>query len=181
MQEASAHLRSEGGQPIYQLNFLSSQISPPWETTNTCYLRQLSCCFFFGSRVGLGRKRVCYTAVANWYINGLWVKHQQTTNRKLIFLEKITVFYSKSKLKWGFILCTRLDLLAVTQITENFSYTSAVPNLCGAKDQFHGRQFFHGWAGNGFGWFKHVAFTVHFISIIITSAPCQIINIRSML
>ena len=32
--------------------------------------------FFFGSRVGLGRKRVCYTAVANWYINGLSVKHQ---------------------------------------------------------------------------------------------------------
>ena len=100
---------------------------------------------------GQGRKRVCYTAVANWYLSGLSVKHQQTTNRKLIFLEIITVFYSKSKWKWGFILCTGLDLLAFKWISENLSYTSAVPNLCGTKDQFHGRPFFHGWVGNGLG------------------------------
>ena len=105
--------------------------------------------FVFGG--GSGEEAGCYTAVANWYLSGLSVKHQQTTNRKLIFLEIITVFYSKSKWKWGFILCTGLDLLAFKWISENLSYTSAVPNLCGTKDQFHGRPFFHGWVGNGFG------------------------------
>jgi len=61
------------------------------------------------------------------------------------------VFYCKPKWKWDFILCTGLDLLAFKWITENLSYTSAVPSLCGTKDQFHARPFFHGWVGNGFG------------------------------
>ena len=46
----------------------------------------------------------------------------------------------------------------------------AVPNLFGTRDQFHGSQFFHGLVAGGMvsGWFKHITFIVHFISIIIT-------------
>ena len=73
------------------------------------------------------------------------------------------MFYSKSKWKWDFILCTGLDLLAFKWITENLSYTSAVPSLCGTKDQFHGRQFFHGWVGNGFGMIQtHCIYCAHY-------------------
>ena len=39
-----------------------------------------------------------------------------------------------------------------------------------SRDQFIGRHFFHGWvAGMVSGWFSHIKFIVHFISIIITS------------
>ena len=46
----------------------------------------------------------------------------------------------------------------------------AVPNLLGTRGQFHERQFFHrpGQRGMVWGWFKHIPFIVHFISIIIT-------------
>ena len=33
-------------------------------------------------------------------------------------------------------------------------YTTAVPNLFGTRDQFRGRQFFHGLDGGAGGWFR---------------------------
>ena len=56
---------------------------------------------------------------------------------------------------------------------------SVVPNLFSNMDWFRGRQFFHG-AGQGWWQFQNdssvLHFVVHFISIIITSAPPQIIR-----
>ena len=65
--------------------------------------------------------------------------------------------------------------------TFQWSYNSrmhhkaAVPELLGTRSQFHGRQFFHGpvWSD---GSLKYITFIVHFISIIITSAPPQTIR-----
>ena len=59
------------------------------------------------------------------------------------------------------------------------SYGST-PNLIGTRDQFCGRQFFHGpgfGVGMDLGWFKFITCIVHIISIIITSAPPQIIRL----
>ena len=57
--------------------------------------------------------------------------------------------------------------------------TAAVPNLSGTRDWFLGRQFFYRSAwGLVSGWFKHIAFIVHFIFIIITSAPPQSSGVR---
>ena len=54
---------------------------------------------------------------------------------------------------------------------------AAIPNLLGTRDWFHGRPFFHGWSrGLISGWFKNITFIMHFISIIISSAPPQIIK-----
>ena len=55
---------------------------------------------------------------------------------------------------------------------------AVVPNNFGTKDRFCGRQFFHepGVGVRVSGWFKHITFSVNFISIIITSAPPQIIR-----
>ena len=52
------------------------------------------------------------------------------------------------------------------------------PTFFGTRDQFHGRQFFHRWRVEGMvsGWFKCITCIVHFISIIITSTPSQIIR-----
>ena len=50
------------------------------------------------------------------------------------------------------------------------------------QDWFHGRQLFHGSGLEGgmvWGWFKHITFIVHFISIIITSALLRSASIRS--
>ena len=44
---------------------------------------------------------------------------------------------------------------------------TAILNLSGIRDEFCGRQFFHG-AGMGWGRFKCISFIVHFISIMIT-------------
>ena len=53
-----------------------------------------------------------------------------------------------------------------------YQYRTAVPNLFDTRDRFRGRQFFYGpGVGGGemvSGWFKHITFVVHFISIIIT-------------
>ena len=56
--------------------------------------------------------------------------------------------------------------------------TAAVLNIFGTKNWFCGRQFFHGWGGGRWFWgsFKHIAFIVHSISIIITLALPQIIS-----
>ena len=59
-----------------------------------------------------------------------------------------------------------------------------VPNLFGSRDQIHGRQFFLGLCRVGVGGggrvvsgcFKRITFIVHFISIMITSAPPQVIR-----
>ena len=59
-----------------------------------------------------------------------------------------------------------------------------VPNLFGTRDQFHGRQFFHeqeqwvmvGCWAEGFGMIQARYIYLHFISIIITLAPPQIIR-----
>ena len=55
---------------------------------------------------------------------------------------------------------------------------TVVPNLFGTRDQLHGRQYFHGSGlGDGFGMIQTpITFIVHFISIIITSPPPQIIR-----
>ena len=55
----------------------------------------------------------------------------------------------------------------------------ASPQLFDTRGQFHARQFFHGSGSGGrmaSGWLKCVAFIVHFISIVITSVPPQIIR-----
>ena len=55
-----------------------------------------------------------------------------------------------------------------------------IPNLLGTRHWFHGRQIFPWTRGRWVtvsGWFKHITFIVHFISIIIISAPPQ--SIRS--
>ena len=53
-----------------------------------------------------------------------------------------------------------------------------IPDLFDTRGWIHGREFFHGLRGGGTvsGWFKHIACIVHFISIIITSAPPQVIR-----
>ena len=54
-----------------------------------------------------------------------------------------------------------------------------VPKSFGIRDQFYGRQFFHGTrgqGGGGFGMIRVHYIYVHFISIIIISAPPQIIR-----
>ena len=50
------------------------------------------------------------------------------------------------------------------------------------RDQFHGRQFFHGLGGGKMvsGWFKCVTFIVHFISLIVISAPPQMIKYETL-
>ena len=61
----------------------------------------------------------------------------------------------------------------------NIKIYSSAPNLFGTRDQFHGRQFFHRSGGQGMvsELFKHITLTVPFISIIITSAPPQILEV----
>ena len=61
------------------------------------------------------------------------------------------------------------------------SYQPAVLNLFGTGDQFHGRQFFYRKgrrvvAAMVLREFEHILFIVHFIFILITSAPPQIIR-----
>ena len=52
-----------------------------------------------------------------------------------------------------------------------------VPKLFDTKDYFSGRQFSHALGMRiFFGLFKHIIFIMHFISVIITSAPPQIIR-----
>ena len=52
-----------------------------------------------------------------------------------------------------------------------------VPSIFGIRDRFCGRQFFHG-LGQGMvsGCFQYIAFIMHFVHIIITLAPPQIIR-----
>ena len=58
-----------------------------------------------------------------------------------------------------------------------FLSTLVVPNHFGTKDPFCGRQFFHGPSRrDDLEMIQVHLFTVHFISIIITSAPPQIIG-----
>ena len=61
---------------------------------------------------------------------------------------------------------------------NGMSLRAAVPYLFGTRDHFHRRQLFHGpgWWRMISGWFKCITFIVHFVSIIITSAPPQIIR-----
>ena len=58
---------------------------------------------------------------------------------------------------------------------------AAVSNLFGIRDQFCGRQFVDGvrWGRIVSGWFKCLALIMHFISLIITSAPPQIIKCQT--
>ena len=50
-------------------------------------------------------------------------------------------------------------------------FTAVVPNHFGTRDRFRGRQFFLKPEGDGFGMSQE-----HFISVIITSVPPQIIS-----
>ena len=52
---------------------------------------------------------------------------------------------------------------------------ATVLNLSGTRDWFRGRWFFHE-PGVVWGWFEHITFTVHFISITVTSTPPQIVR-----
>ena len=55
--------------------------------------------------------------------------------------------------------------------------TAVVPNLFGTREQFRGRQFFHGLGWEMIsGWFKCATFPVHFISVIIASVIPQVIQ-----
>ena len=58
------------------------------------------------------------------------------------------------------------------------SIRATIPNLLSTRDQFRGIRFFHGPEGRGkiSGLFKHITYIVHFVSIIITSVPPQIIR-----
>ena len=73
----------------------------------------------------------------------------------------------------------------MTLITEEREFCkTAVSNLFGTRDQFRGRQVFHGptVAGEGGFWMiqaHYITFIVHFISVIITSTPPQTSDIRS--
>ena len=66
-------------------------------------------------------------------------------------------------------------------ISKDWETSTVIPHLFGTRDQFRGRQFFHE-SGHGEGmvswWFKHIAFIVHSISIIITSAPPQVTRLQ---
>ena len=57
-------------------------------------------------------------------------------------------------------------------------FKARVPYLFGTRDQFQERLFSHGQVGEGMvsGWFERLIFALHFISIIITSAPPQLIR-----
>ena len=67
------------------------------------------------------------------------------------------------------------SLFTTPSFFRSFSYKSAVPNLFGTRDQFQGRQFFHGLCGGIVsGWFKSITSIVQFISIIVIPAPLQI-------
>ena len=51
-----------------------------------------------------------------------------------------------------------------------------IPQISGPRDQFCGRQLFHGQADDGFKMIQDSTFTVYFISVIFTSVPLQIIR-----
>ena len=55
---------------------------------------------------------------------------------------------------------------------------AAVPNLSGTRDLLPGRQLNYRVEGKGMvlGWFKYMTFIVHFISMIVSSTPPQIIT-----
>lgn len=68
-------------------------------------------------------------------------------------------------------------------LKQRSSWYEGVPYACGphlfhTRRQFHGKQLFHrlGWKRMVLGWFKCMTFIVNFISIIIASAPHQIIK-----
>ena len=58
------------------------------------------------------------------------------------------------------------------------SLKTMVPNLSGTRHEFCGNNFSMDWVVLRvlWGWYKHIPFIVHCISIIITSAPPQIIR-----
>ena len=57
---------------------------------------------------------------------------------------------------------------------------ATVSNLFGTRNRFHGRQFFHG-LGVVSGWFKNIAFIVHFISNLMLPLICQIWSVTPRL
>ena len=59
---------------------------------------------------------------------------------------------------------------------NELSCIPVVPNLFGTRDRFCERQFFHRRSRMVWGWFKCITFIVHFISIVIISAPPQLIR-----
>ena len=59
------------------------------------------------------------------------------------------------------------------------SSTIVAPSVFGTRDWFCRRQSFHRWdgsGGNGFGMIQCITFIMYFISVIMTSAPPQIIR-----
>ena len=62
---------------------------------------------------------------------------------------------------------------------EQVCSKAVAPKLFGTRDCFTEDSFFTGVEGVWrmvLGWFKHIMFIEHFISIVITSAPPQIIR-----
>ena len=69
-----------------------------------------------------------------------------------------------------------LNVQNVCKVRKVCSYV-VVSNVFGIRDQFYGGQFFHGpGGGNIIGMIQVCYILVHFISIIIISAPPQIIR-----
>ena len=56
--------------------------------------------------------------------------------------------------------CNQLSLGVSIMALEHWSYTPVVPSLFGTRDQFHGRQFFH-----GLGWWKNGFIACHQIQL----------------
>ena len=63
---------------------------------------------------------------------------------------------------------------------KDFVHETSVPNIFGTRDEFCGRQFFHRLGpgeGDGLGKIPAHYIIAHFVFIIITSAPPQIIRL----
>ena len=113
----------------------------------------------------------------------------------LFFLDSYSISWFCFGKCWGFIIPVPLDLLKQNKTKwkshawdeaglggRHWILSPAVPSIFGARVWFCRRQFFHelglggGRWGMVLGWFSHVTFIVHFISIITPSAPPQIIR-----
>ena len=78
-------------------------------------------------------------------------------------------------------LASRLTFSPAPTLSMTLLSKTVVPNLFGTRDWFHRRRFCYGpgfGEGGGMvsGWFKHTKFIVHFISIVITPTPPQMIR-----
>ena len=87
------------------------------------------------------------------------------------------VWQFKGKKEWlGFLGHSWIQQVKLCQEgSPSLSLSPSISVLYSTRDQFHGRQFFHGWGGR---WFWNGSSALHplYFIIIITSAPPQIIR-----